>query len=153
VQRPMTRAAHRSPKQPLDGRSRWGGEPSERPSVDVTVEQLARQPLTRTEAEPERPVEARAVADFLGLQKTDWVYRYARELGGFTLGTGKKPRWRFLLSEVPARLRALQSSEPVRLCDGEQQNANPRKPRRRPANKGKTPNGAPLLHFETISAD
>jgi hypothetical protein len=71
------------------------------PQLDeLAAERIARQLVAGVDVEPERPVNARAVADFLGLQKTDWVYRHARELGGFTLGNGSKPRWRFLLSEI-----------------------------------------------------
>lgn len=119
------------------------------PELDeLTAERIARQLLARMETEPERPVDARGVADFLGLEKTDWVYRHARELGGFTLGRGKKPRWRFVLSEIPARLRALQNAEPDRICDEWPANPKRRNPHRRPADRGTTPSGAPLLDFE-----
>jgi hypothetical protein len=53
--------------------------------------------------ERERPVSARAVAEYLGLRKTDWVYANAERLGGRRLGDGPRPRWRF--SEVEERLR------------------------------------------------
>jgi len=119
------------------------------PDLDqLTAERIACQLLAHIEAEPEPPVDARAVADFLGLKKTDWVYKHARELGGFTLGGGKKPRWRFLLSEIPARLRALQDSEPVRVPKEGPAKPKPRQPRRHPAAEGRTPSGAPLLDFE-----
>jgi hypothetical protein len=118
------------------------------PELDEpTAERIARQLLVWISAEPERPVDARGVADFLGLEKTDWVYRHARELGGFTLGRGKKPRWRFLLSEIPARLRALQNGEPGRTGEEWRANLKPRSARR-PAEQGTTPSGAPLLDFE-----
>jgi hypothetical protein len=118
------------------------------PELDeLTAERIARRLVDCIQAEPERPVDARAVADFLGLQKTDWVYKHARELGGFTLGNSKKPRWRFLLSEIPGRLRSLPTSEPARLPD-EGRSTKPRQPRRRAAEQGKTPSGAPLLDFE-----
>lgn len=115
---------------------------------DLTAERIARKLLAHIEAEPERPVNARAVADFLGLQKTDWVYRHARELGGFTLGQGKKPRWRFLRSEIPARLRAIRDCEPVRTTREGPAKPRPREPRRRAQEEGTTPTGAPLLDFK-----
>jgi hypothetical protein len=111
---------------------------------ESTPEGIAHGLSDRIEVEPERPVNARSVADFLGLQKTDWVYQHAQELGGFRLGRGTKPRWRFLLSEIPGRLRTLQRSQPVRPPDP----PRTREPRRRPTEKGTTPNGAPLLDFE-----
>lgn len=115
---------------------------------ELAAERIARQLVAGAAAEPERPVDARAVADFLGLQKTDWVYKHARQLGGFTLGSGKKPRWRFLLSEIPARLRALQATESIGLPDEREPRPEPREPRRRAPEEGKTPSGAPLLDFE-----
>jgi hypothetical protein len=94
--------------------------------------------------EHERPVTARAVADHLGLRKTDWVYANAEDLGGFRLGGGKQPRWRFYLSDVDERLRGLGSATPMR-----NRTRTPKDtvvPRRR--RDGFTAAGNPLLDFE-----
>jgi hypothetical protein len=71
------------------------------PELDkFTAERIATQLRER-----ERPVSARAVADYLGLRKTDWMYANAERLGGRRLGDGPRPRWRFYLSEIDERLR------------------------------------------------
>jgi hypothetical protein len=70
------------------------------PELDkFTAERIATQLRER-----ERPVSARAVADYLGLRKTDWMYANAERLGGRRLGDGPRPRWRFYLSEIDERL-------------------------------------------------
>jgi hypothetical protein len=99
-------------------------------------------------AERERPVTARAVADHLGLRKTDWVYANAARLGGCRLGGGKKPRWRFYLSEVDERLRRL-AREPPTTDRVRTPTPIPRIPIRRNREvDGFTAAGNPLLDFE-----
>jgi hypothetical protein len=98
--------------------------------------------------EQERPVTARAVADHLGLRKTDWVYANAERLGGCRLGAGKKPRWRFYLSEVDERLRR-PAAESTAARDATSSMATPRSPvRRQRRGDGFTAEGNPLLDFE-----
>jgi hypothetical protein len=95
----------------------------------------------------ERPVTARAVADYLGLRKTDWVYANAERLGGWRLGGGRKPRWRFYLSDVGDRLRSNGGARPnpVRATSPE---PKPRVPLRGTRRGGFTAAGNPLLDFE-----
>ena len=96
--------------------------------------------------EPEPAVSARAVADYLGLRKTDWVYANAERLGGRRLGDGKKPRWRFYLSEIDERLRDFgESSRPKPITKHE---PRPRTPRRGERRDGFTTAGNVLLDFE-----
>jgi hypothetical protein len=98
--------------------------------------------------EQERPVTARAVADYLGLRKTDWVYANAERLGGCRLGGGKKPRWRFYLPEVAERLRR-SAGESTAARRSTSPTAIPRAPdRRRHRGDGFTAAGNPLLDFE-----
>jgi hypothetical protein len=98
--------------------------------------------------EQERPVTARAVADYLGLRKTDWVYANAERLGGCRLGGGKRPRWRFYLSEVDERLRH-SVGEPAAPARSRVPTSKPRLPvRRQQRGDGFTAAGNPLLEFE-----
>jgi hypothetical protein len=92
------------------------------------------------------PVSARAVADHLGLRKTDWVYANAERLGGWRLGEGKQPRWRFYLSEVEERLREIGASPPARRIATPE--PNPRTPRRGQRRQGFTTGGNELVDFE-----
>ena len=96
--------------------------------------------------ERERAVTARAVADHLGLRKTDWVYANADRLGGRRLGEGKGARWRFYLSEVDERLREFgeRGPEPRPATPAPRSHA-PRRGKRRP---GVTTAGNALLDFE-----
>jgi hypothetical protein len=112
------------------------------PELDqLTAERIAKQLHER-----ERPVSARAVADYLGLRKTDWVYANAERLGGRRLGDGPRPRWRFYLSEVEERLRDFGRLPPQRARRrGE---PKPRAPRRGERRDGFTTAGNPLLDFE-----
>jgi hypothetical protein len=96
--------------------------------------------------ERERPVSARAVADHLGLRKTDWVYANAERLGGWRLGDGKQPRWRFYLSEVEQRLREFGASPTPRQTA--RPDPKPRTPRRGKRRDGITTAGNELLDFE-----
>ncbi len=95
--------------------------------------------------ERERPVCARAVADYLGLRKTDWVYANAERLGGCRLGEGERPRWRFYLSEVEDRLR--DSSRPLPPRSKRAPEARMRTPRRGERRPGFTRSGNELLVF------
>lgn len=111
------------------------------PELDeLTAERIARQLEER-----ELPVSARAVADHLG-RKTDWVYANADRLGGWRLGEGKQPRWRFYLSEVEERLHDMGASRPPRpLAKPE---PKPRTPRRGERREGFTTGGNELVDFE-----
>jgi hypothetical protein len=94
----------------------------------------------------ERAVSARAVADHLGLRKTDWVYANAELLGGRRLGKGKGARWRFYLSEVDGRLREFGERPPApRRAKTAARSHAPRRGKRRP---GVTTAGNALLDFE-----
>jgi hypothetical protein len=112
------------------------------PGLDeLTAEQIARQLRER-----ERPVSARGVADHLGLRKTDWVYANAKRLGGCRLGEGKRPRWRFYISEVEERLRGFGASPlPKPIAKPERK---PRSPRRGERRDGFTTAGNELLDFD-----
>jgi hypothetical protein len=96
--------------------------------------------------EREQAVTARAVADHLGLRKTDWVYANAERLGGRRLGEGRGARWRFYLSEVDERLREFggRPAEPSPVKAG----AKPQAPRRGKRRPGVTASGNALLDFE-----
>lgn len=94
----------------------------------------------------ERPVSARAVADYLGLRKTDWVYANAERLGGFRLGEGERPRWRFYLSEVDERLREFCARTTPRATN--RPKPKPCTPRRGDRRAGFTTAGNALLDFE-----
>lgn len=85
------------------------------------------------------------MADYLGLRKTDWVYANAERLGGWRLGEGERPRWRFYLSEVEERLRG-----PARPCPPRPRTPEPRTriPRRGERRDGFTKSGNSLLDFE-----
>jgi hypothetical protein len=89
--------------------------------------------------ERERAVSARAVADHLGLRKTDWVYANAERLGGRRLGEGQGARWRFYLSEVDERLRDDRTGQRTRLRRGLGSRVRPRRPTRRPASRAPGP--------------
>ena len=112
------------------------------PELDEpTAERIAAQLRER-----ERPVCARAVADYLGLRKTDWVYANAERLGGWRLGEGERPRWRFYLSEVEEQLRGA----PGRSPPSQKTTSEPRRraPRRGERRDGFTRSGNQLLDFE-----
>jgi hypothetical protein len=110
------------------------------PALDrATAERIAR------ELELERAVDARAVADQLGLCKTDWVYANAERLGGRRLGEGKGARWRFYLSEVDERLSELGRPAEQKRPTGAPKPHTPRRGKRRP---GVTASGKALLDFE-----
>jgi hypothetical protein len=97
----------------------------------------------------EQPVDARQVASFLGLSKTDWVYAHAEVLGGFRLGRpgpNRKPRWRFLLSEIPQRLRDLEAE--LAPEDRPPSRNGGRRSTRRATERGTTPRGVRLLDFK-----
>jgi hypothetical protein len=112
------------------------------PELDgLTAERIAKQLRER-----ERPVSARAVADYLGLRKTDWVYANAERLGGRRLGDGPRPRWRFYLSEVEERLRDFGDRPPPRPRRSPE--PRPRTPHRGDRRDGFTKAGNPLLDFE-----
>jgi hypothetical protein len=114
------------------------------PDLDaLTAERIARR------LEYERPVSARAVADYLGLQKTDWVYANATRLGGRRLGDGKKPRWRFYISEVEQRLRDRRDAAPTS-TPAWQPEPKPRATPRGRRRDGFTSAGNPLLDFEAV---
>lgn len=112
------------------------------PELDEpTAERIAQQLQQR-----ERPISARAVADHLGLSKPDWVYANAERLGGWRLGEGKQPRWRFYLSEVEARLRETRTPPPARpTATPEPKRRTPRRGERR---EGFTTGGNELVDFE-----
>jgi hypothetical protein len=113
------------------------------PELDgLTAERIAKQLRER-----ERPVSARAVADYLRLRKTDWVYANAERLGGRRLGDGRRPRWRFYLSEVEERLRDFGDPPPPR--PRRRPEPRPRTPHRGDRRDGFTKAGNPLLDFET----
>lgn len=109
--------------------------------TERTAERIADQVRAR-----ERPVSARAVADHLGLRKTDWVYANAERLGGRRLGDGKQPRWRFYLSEVEEWLRDFGASPPPR--PSAKPEPRPRTPRRGERREGFTTGGNELVDFE-----
>jgi hypothetical protein len=112
------------------------------PELDErTAERIAQQLHER-----ERPVSAREVARYLGLRKTDWVYANAERLGGRRLGEGKRPRWRFYLSEVEERLRECGATPAPRPIARPQ--PKPRRPRRGERREGLTTAGNELLDFE-----
>ena len=96
--------------------------------------------------DPERPVSARAVADYLGLRKTDWVYANAERLGWCRLGDSKRPRWRFYLSEVEKRLRDFDG--PCAQTVQKTAEVQPRTPRRGERKDGYTRAGNALLDFD-----
>jgi hypothetical protein len=112
------------------------------PEIDeFTAECIAKQLHER-----ERPVSAREVADYLGLRRADWVYANAERLGGRRLGDGKRPRWRFYLSEVKERLQEFRgSSAPRPIGKPKPKPATPRRGERR---DGLTTAGNELLDFE-----
>lgn len=115
-------------------------------AVAPELDKLTAERIARVLREPERPVSAREVADYLGLRKTDWVYANAERLGGLRLGEGKQPRWRFYLSEVEERLRGFGvSSVPRAVAKPE---PKPRTARRGERRDGFTPAGNELLDFE-----
>jgi hypothetical protein len=95
--------------------------------------------------EHERPITAREVADHLGLQRTDWVYSNAESLGGWRLGEGRQPRWRFYISEVEARLRETGTWQPPR--PDKRSKPKARTPPRGERRPGRTAAGNELLDF------
>src|SRR5919109_611185 len=100
------------------------------PGLDErTAERIAQQLHER-----ERPVSAREVARYVGLRKTDWVYANAERLGGRRLGEGKRPRWRFYLSEVEDRLHDFGATPAPRPISRPE--PKPRRPRRGERRKG-----------------
>jgi transposase len=107
---------------------------------DTTAVQIARRLEDR-----ERPVSARDVANHLGLRKTDWVYANAKRLGGWRLGEGKQPRWRFYLSEVEERLHETGASPVPRAITKPE--PKPRTPRRGERREGFTTGGNQLIDF------
>jgi hypothetical protein len=62
-------------------------------------------------------VDAAAVARYLGCARS-WVYENAHWLGARPLGLGPKPRLRFSLAEVDARLRERATCSTGRGSDG-----------------------------------
>jgi hypothetical protein len=112
------------------------------PQLDgPTAERIAEQLQDR-----ERPVSARGLADHLGLRKTDWVYANAERLGGWRLGDGKRPRWRFYLSEAEERLRNFDAPPTPR--HPARPEPKPRTPRRGERRDGITTAGNELLDFD-----
>jgi hypothetical protein len=110
------------------------------------LDELTADRIARRLRERERPVSARAVADYLGLRKTDWVYANAERLGGHRLGDGEKARWRFYLSEVEEWLR--DSGGRRKRVRQSQPQPKQRSPRRGRRGAGLTAAGNELLDFE-----
>jgi hypothetical protein len=110
------------------------------------LDELTAERIARRLRERERPVSARAVADYLGLRKTDWVYAHAERLGGHRLGDGDRPRWRFYLSDVEERIREFRA--PRRPPPRKQADPKSRSPRRGRRRDGFTAAGNELLDFE-----
>lgn len=64
-------------------------------------------PLLEATLLPSAPTEildAAGVAKRYGLSR-EWVYRHKTALGGWTVGDGPRPRWRFDAAEVEVALR------------------------------------------------
>ena len=110
------------------------------------LDELMTERFVRQLTAPERPVSARAVADHLGLRKTDWVYANAERLGGRRLGDGRKARWRFYLSEVDELLREF--GRGAAATTAASASTKPREPRRGKRADGVTAAGNSLLDFE-----
>jgi len=66
--------------------------------------------LHEQQASPNRMLSATEVASRYGVSRS-WVYENAARLGAVRLGTGPRPRLRFSVTEVSARLEVLRAEE------------------------------------------
>jgi hypothetical protein len=105
-----------------------------------TVEAIAQRVVELLrEPAPPKPVlvDAQAVADALGVSRA-YVYSNAVRLGGTSLGSGQRPRWRFDLDAAVARYGSDRSQTP-----GSRAGA-PRRRRRRPQDAARVPDRVTL---------
>jgi hypothetical protein len=58
-------------------------------------------------------VDARGIAQLLGLDDTRWVREHAQELGGVRLGDGPKAHWRFDPVEAMKRVEGWRQERPA----------------------------------------
>lgn len=98
--------------------------------VDLVAERVAERVVERlgavrpplADADPERLVDAAALARRLGVDR-GWVYRHARELGAVRLGSGPRAPLRFPQDATPA-------AAPTPAAAGAQRATTPRRHRR-----------------------